>query len=164
MPNEELTNGTGDRDMIVALAHVTGFAKACERKSNAEIFRMLEQFYEVVGAIVDSVGGTVVKFMGDAAFLIFSVDQPTSAVDALRDLRKQTQPLWTTFDDSCHVHTKAHLGPVRSGELGVSGDKRFDVIGNTVNQLVRMPEGKLELSPELRDRLGSGSGPTESAI
>jgi adenylate cyclase len=145
--------------MIVALVDVAGFAKACERKSNAEIFRVLEQFYELVGTIVESVGGTVVKFMGDAALLVFSVDQPASAVDALQSVRKQTKSLWTAFDDSCQVVARAHLGPVRCGELGVRDDKRFDVIGNTVNQLARMPVGKLELSPELRDRLGSGAEP-----
>jgi adenylate cyclase len=159
MRNDEIASEPSNRDMIVGLAHITGFANACARKSNEQVFRVLEEFYELVGEIVHPAGGTVVKFMGDAALLVFAADHAATAVDALRSLRAQTQPLWTAFDDSCHIQAKAHLGPVTCGALGVRGDKRFDVVGTTVNDLVRMPWGKLEISDELRARLAPDASP-----
>jgi adenylate cyclase len=159
MQNDEMANEPSDRDMIVGLAHVAGFANACERKSNEQVFRVLEEFYELVGEIVHSAGGTVVKFMGDAVLLVFAADHATTAMDSLRSLRAQAQPHWTAFDDACHIQAKAHLGPVSCGALGVRGDKRFDVVGTTVNDLVRMPWGKLAISDELRARLVPDASP-----
>ena len=48
---------------------------------------MLDKFYGLVGDAVDDAGGKVVKFMGDAALMVFPEDSTREAVEALRTLK-----------------------------------------------------------------------------
>jgi len=128
------------RRVVVAVADIAGFLKAVEHRSDLEAFRMLDEFCELVGEVVTSAGGTVVKFIGDAALIAFPEEDARQAVAALRELASRAQTSWSTFDATCAVRIKAHLGPVVCGPLGTAQDKRFDIIGNTVNELFMMPQ------------------------
>ena len=135
--------------MVVALADIAGFDKASRKKSGQEVFSMLDEFYELVGNIVGSAGGRVVKFMGDCAFIVFPEEKARPAVDSLHDLQGRTQTLWSEFDSTCKVSVNAHSGTVLCGLIGTTLYKRFDVFGTPVNDLFRMPLQGFGLSKEL---------------
>jgi class 3 adenylate cyclase len=122
--------------LIIATADVAGFAKACRGRSDVEVFRMLDRVYGLVGTVIGQAGGTVVKFIGDCALVVFPQDKPDAAVAALRELRAEAQPLWSDFGAPCAVRVKAHIGPVACGPIGP--DRRFDVVGKSVNDLFLM--------------------------
>jgi len=126
-------------EVVVATADIAGFAKTSRNRPEQELFKMLDAFYELVGHVVYGAGGKPVKFMGDSALMIFPADKAPEAVAALRELQTQAQEIWTDFQTTCHVRIDAHAGSAVCGLLGTAGDKRFDVIGNTVNDLFLMP-------------------------
>jgi len=143
--------------LVVATADVAGFAKAVAGRTSRETFDMLQAFYESTGHVIESAGGKVVKFMGDAALICFPAEDADRAVEALRDLRAKAQECWSSFSETCQVRIKAHIGTVTCGPLGTAGEKRFDVIGSSVNDLFLMPGGDLALSDELREALGEAT-------
>ncbi len=135
-------------EMVLAVADVAGFTKACQGKSEVEVFATLDQFYGVVDKLVSAAGGTVVKFMGDSAFVVFPVGKAKEALAALQDLKSTTSDLWVGFGAACHLRVHAHVGRVASGPLGA--EQRFDVVGRAVNDLFRMPWDGPECSEALR--------------
>ena len=136
--------------MVVALADIAGFDQASRSKSNHEVFKMLDEFYELVGKVVNSGGGRVVKFMGDCALIIFPEDQSKQAVASLHDLQAKTETILSEFDSTCKVRINAHIGSVLCGPVGTSDDKRFDVFGAPVSDLFRMPSQEFGLSDQLK--------------
>jgi adenylate cyclase len=136
--------------MVVAMVDIAGFYQAIRDKSNRQLFSMLDQFYELIGTVIENAGGTVVKFIGDGAFMVFPGDQAAPAVAALRTLQAKTQTIWSEFNATCQVKINAHIGPVICGPVGTIGDKRFDVFGATVNDLYRMPSQAFGLSDQLK--------------
>jgi class 3 adenylate cyclase len=134
--------------MVVGLADIAGFAKACKGKSDLETFSMLNTFYDLVSNIIRKGDGTVVKFMGDSALVLFPEDKAKQAVDSLRELSIAAARIWAEFNEKCTVRIKAHVGSVVIGLMGP--DQRLDVIGNTLNQMFLMPWDGPELSAELK--------------
>ncbi len=134
--------------MVVGLADIAGFAKACESKSDVETFEMLNQLYMLVGNVIHKAGGSVVKFMGDSALVVFPESDAKQGVAALRELASSSSDVCASFDRTCTVRIKAHVGSVVSGPMGP--DNRFDVIGNTLNQLFLMPWDGPDASAELK--------------
>lgn len=133
--------------LIVAMADIACFGKACQGKSNLDTFRMLDEFYHLIDSVVTGTGGKALKFIGDAALMVFPGDHAKEVVALLQSLKKEAQAIWTEFDVKCTVCIKAHIGSVVCGPMGA--EKRFDVIGDTLNELFRMPDGH-ELSDELK--------------
>ena len=140
-----------ERRIVIAVADIAGFMKAARGKSNLDTFRMLDEFYYLVDQVVAKAGGRVVKFMGDAALMVFPEDSAPQAVAALGELKERAQTLWTGFDATCVVKTKAHVGLAACGPIGP--EKRFDVIGQSVNELFLMPGSGPEVSDALRELL-----------
>jgi class 3 adenylate cyclase len=134
--------------LIVAMVDIAGFAKACEGKPDMDIFRMLNKFYYIVGKVVGNAGGAVLKFMGDSALMVFTEEKAKPAVTSLRELKILTQPIWTEFDPTCRVRTKAEVCTVVCGPMGM--EKRMDIIGNSLNRFFAASWDGTELSRELR--------------
>jgi len=134
--------------MIVGLIDINGFAKACERKSDLDMFNMLNDFYNLVGNVIGKTDGTIVKFMGDSALIMFPEDKAKQAVVSLREVSSSVENIWKEYDEICKVRLKVHVGPVVVGAMGPEG--RLDVIGKTLNQLFLMYRDGPELSNELK--------------
>lgn len=149
--------------VVVATADITGFAKAFQSKSNQEIFDLLAEFYELVGRMVEEAGGKVVKFMGDAPLMIFPEDRAKQAVAALRSLTEKSSGWLSRFGSACQLRVKAHTGSVVCGPLGTATEKPFDIVGNSLVDLFRMPSGDFVISPELQKLLNDGSSPGTTA-
>jgi adenylate cyclase len=139
--------------MVVATADIAGFCKACQGKSDLDTFRMLDEFCHLVDGLTTDAGGRVLKFMGDAALMVYPEENAAAAVASLASLRSEAQAIWTDFDETCVVRTKAHVGSVVCGPMGPA--KRFDAIGNTLNELFRMPWDGPELSVALSQLVGA---------
>jgi class 3 adenylate cyclase len=130
-------------EVIVATADIAGFTGMCRDRSEQEVFKILDEFYELVGDVVHGADGKVVKFMGDSELIIFPAGKAREVNTALRGLQTQAQEIWSDFHAKCRVRIDAHIGIAVCGPLGTAGDKRFDVTGNTVNELFLMPHPEL---------------------
>lgn len=153
MNYDEITSPTECR-MIIALVDIAGSTQAAQTMSSREMFDMLDEFYELVGGIVEDAGGKVVKFMGDAALIVFPDDTPHQAIEGLRSLKIRAEDWLSRLDiKAVQIKLKAHIGSVSCGPLGTANEKRFDIIGAPVMELFMLRSGDFVLSPALEQLL-----------
>lgn len=141
-----------ERNLVIAFVDLSRFAIDAQTRTNREIASMLETFYELVG---DRIGnsGRIVKFIGDAALIVFEEAAIEGAVKKLRALKESTDSLMQERGWQCRLNVKVHLGAVMTGEFGARGGKRFDVIGTAVNDAARLKGEGVVLSDAVAERL-----------
>lgn len=118
----------------------------------------MSRYAEFVGEIVEGSGGRVVKFIGDAALIVYPESLADAGVRALRELKERGDAWLVERRIPCGHVIKAHFGPVVSTRLGTRADKRFDVYGQTVmvaavtksNGLAITPQAFRKLAPQTR--------------
>lgn len=155
----DLTTRT-ELPLLIAFADLTRYAAQSSRVSEAELADTMDTFYERVATRTTTAGGKVVKFIGDAALLVFPEESLDAGVQMLLDLKDDVDSWFAQLGWECRLVVKAHFGPVIAGPFGPPGDKRFDVLGKSVNAAAMLDstgvalssEAFQRLSPELRQR------------
>lgn len=144
-----------ERTLLVAFTDVTGFAKEFQNRTNREMFDLMSQFYELMGNEVEASGGKIVKFIGDAALLVYPEENAKRGVESLQQLRATANDWLKTQGLTGELRVRAHLGPVICGLLGTASEKRFDVLSETINVTALLRSDGFALSPELQSHLQS---------
>src|SRR5271170_2700119 len=103
---------------LVACSDLTGYAKFAAKQSGEEIFQLLSDYYEFVGDTIAPASGKVIKFMGDAALMLFPETAADAGVRALLELQSQGDRFLADRNVPCRHHLRAHFGPVCFGEIG----------------------------------------------
>jgi len=148
------TTTTQSRRLVLAVADIAGFARRCKTLDDQEVLTALDRFYEAVGEQAAQVGGTVVKCIGDAVLMTFPIETAQAAVTALSEMRSiLNRDAMNPILKGGEVHVRIHCGPVACGEIGPKGAKRYDVIGNAVNELFMIREKGVTISPAMQDLL-----------
>jgi adenylate cyclase len=140
---------------LVACSDLTGYARFSARKSQEEIFHLLSDYYELVGDVILPAAGKVIKFMGDAALMLFPEEAADTGVRALLDLQNRGDAFLASRGAASQHHIRIHFGPMCIGPLGTRTDKRTDVLGSTVNTLFLLKTTGFALTPEAFEKLGS---------
>jgi adenylate cyclase len=118
-------------NVLVALCDCSRFMQGSKGRTSAELFAALNELYLLTDDLVEAAGGLVVKFMGDAALIVFPEELADGGIMALLDL-KSTVDGWLQEHPIAHgLHVNAHFGEVTLGTMGRAG--RLDVIGETVH-------------------------------
>lgn len=134
--------------LLIAFVDLTRFAAQCKRIDDRQIADALDAYYEHVAAAVHAGGGTVVKFIGDAALIVFPAGTVDRGVGVLLALKDSVDALMAQREWECRLTVKAHYGTVMTGPFGAAGDKRYDVIGKAVNATARLDSAGVTLSAE----------------
>jgi class 3 adenylate cyclase len=153
--------------LLVAFLDLTGFSAQAARVGDDEVAAVLDGWYEQVAAAVGAAGGHVVKFMGDAALIVFDTTLADRGVIAVLGLKDAGDRYFAERGWPCRVHGKVHHGAVVAGPFGAAGAKRFDVLGRNVNTTAMLDstgialtvEAFRTLSPELRRRFKKHTWP-----
>jgi len=95
---------------LVACSDLTGYAKLSAKKSEEEIFHLLSDYYELVGEIIAPAQGNVIKFMGDAALMLFPEDAADAGIRALLLLQSRGDAFLSERGVACRHHIRAHFG------------------------------------------------------
>ncbi|PAW79972.1 MAG: hypothetical protein B9S32_01190 [Verrucomicrobia bacterium Tous-C9LFEB] len=138
---------------LVACSDLTGFVKLTSKLSEEELFQVLSDYYEFVGDTIAPSGGRVIKFMGDAALMLFPEEQADAGVRSLLELQEKGDWFVSNLGMACRHHLRAHFGPVQYGEIGTRTDKRIDIIGATVNTLFLLKAAEFAMTPEVFRKL-----------
>jgi adenylate cyclase len=139
-------------DLLVAFADLSQFASVTRRLGDRAA-DVLDGYYEIVGERLVAAGGRVVKFIGDAALVVFPEARADEAVNALLDLKAEVDGWFSAQGLDCRLTVKAHVGRVVAGPYGARGDKRFDVIGEAVNVAATLEARGFAISPQAFRRL-----------
>ena len=120
---------------------VIGSTTLAATRSPGEVVTALNRFFEVVVDVVDTHGGLVNKFEGDAALCIFGAplkldDPAAAALSAAREIVRRLKTEVPELDAGVGVSQ----GLVIAGNIGATQRLEYTVIGDAVNEAARLTE------------------------
>ena len=95
--------------LLIAFADLTRFAAQSQRTDDVELADTIDAYYEHVGAAVQGSGGTVVKFLGDAALITFPASEVDRGVEALLALKDSVDALMARRGWGCPARGQGAL-------------------------------------------------------
>ncbi len=122
-------------DITVFYSDIRGFTAFSENQSPEKVFRTLNNIIDIQVQEIESEGGDIDKFVGDAVFAYFEgEDRWERATRAAISIQKKL----SHSEHSLTVGIGLYSGPAVAGLLG-SGDRiDFTIIGDTVNVAARL--------------------------
>ena len=142
----------GDLHTIRAAILVTdlrNFTLLSDRMERRAMVSLLDRWFAVIGAEIESRGGDILKFMGDGLLAVFPVEDDPSAVcdralaAALAGMvgtEKLNADLVLEGIAPLRYGQALHLGDVEFGNIGAARRIDFTVIGPAVNQASRLQD------------------------
>ncbi|MGY4474517.1 putative ATPase/class 3 adenylate cyclase [Bradyrhizobium sp. USDA 3364] len=160
LQSDKIDSEANRRTITVLFADLSGFTTMSERL-DPEIMQTLQnELFEELTAAVQSLGGFVDKFIGDALLALFGApaaheDDPERAVRAALDMNSRTMRLSERAKayagSPLLLHVGINTGHVVAGGLGVGVAKSYSVTGDTVNTAQRIqsmaPPGDVYVGP-----------------
>jgi adenylate cyclase len=115
---------------LVAMCDCSRFMQSSKGRSSAELFADLNDFYLLTEDAIQAAGGLVVKFMGDAALVVFPEELADQGIMALLELKASVDRWIQHRAIGNSLHVNVHFGEVTLGKMGRAGN--LDMIGETV--------------------------------
>src|SRR2546430_6240396 len=114
MLTEEIRGGTPEtiqrepqpEELILAVTQVKPATQICAAQGDAQMFKLLAQYYALVASEVAAADGRVIKVMGDGTLLAFPADRARVAIESLRTLRTKANVFWQQFDERSQMQVK----------------------------------------------------------
>lgn len=163
---ERLELGGKMSRIAVLFVDIRGFTSMSEMLTPVQVVEVLNLYLSLTSSCIMKNGGTLDKFIGDAAMAFWGAPLPRDdyvmdAVRAALDMREGAKQLqkeletrfgrWVTFGIGIHV------GQAVVGNIGASSRMDYTAIGDTVNTASRLeaaaPGGKIYISGAVAEAL-----------
>jgi adenylate cyclase len=133
--------GGEERQIAALFVDLVGSTAMALRMPPEEVVELLNRFFAIVVQVVESEGGFVNKFEGDAALCVFGapVGGPDPAGDALRAARSLAQRLAAEVPE-VDFGIGVSGGPAVAGNIGAEERFEYTVIGDPVNEAARLSD------------------------
>src|SRR5437762_146104 len=102
-------------NMLVGLCDWRLFLQYCKTRDTTQMFADLNDFYVLTEDLIEAAGGRVVKFMGDAALVMFPEELADVGVMAVLELKQHTDGWFKRRRIDSSLHVNAHFGEVTLG-------------------------------------------------
>ena len=141
-----LVSDADRRTVTILFADLSGFTALSEQLDPEVVQTLQTELFKELTAAVQSFGGFVDKFIGDALLALFGApvaheDDPERALRAALDMIARTVRLGESSASASPkmvLHIGINTGPVVAGGLGVGAAKSYSVTGDTVNTAQRL--------------------------
>lgn len=172
------------RELTVLFSDIRSFTTFSEQHSAEDVVRLLNAFFAEIVPIVESEGGTVNTYIGDAVFVIFGAPdiQKDHALRAFRTARamvnrvREKAQLWQSLGvANFEIGVGVHTGEAIVGTIGSPQRLDYTAIGDTVNTASRLESANKSLGtsglisqttfealPESEKRLVTDVGPART--
>ena len=141
------------KNLLVAFCDLTNYAKISRRVDEIELFKYLTRVYEIIGEIIESSGGQIIKFIGDAALITFEENDIDKGIIALKKLKTEIDSYNQKAKYESQLIIKAHFGQIICGMAGTKNRKNYDIFGNVVNIAAMLPSNGYTISVEVFRKL-----------
>jgi adenylate cyclase len=141
------------REVTVLFTDIVGFTERTTSWSAERTAEFLNHHLGVLTACIESEGGMVDKFIGDAVMALWNAidDQPDHAVRAAHAALAIAAAMRednTEREVPVRLRIGLHSGPVVVGNIGTSTRMNYTVVGDTVNVAQRLEGLAKELRPD----------------
>jgi len=136
-----ITLGGEELEVAVLFIDLVGSTELAHQRPPTEVVELLNDFFGVVVDVIDGEGGSVNKFVGDAALCVFGAPLPHDdpAGGALRAARLLRERLAAEVPQ-CDVGIGVSAGTAVAGNIGAQQRFEYTVIGDPVNEASRLTE------------------------
>jgi adenylate cyclase len=145
--SEGVELGGEEREVTVLFCDIRGFTQLSETRAPTQVLNALNAFFSGVTTIIESHGGVIDKYIGDAVMALFGVpidDKQHSAnavacgVEMCEAADRLVSTLGIGDGGFCNFGVGIHTGTVVAGNVGSSSRLNYTVIGDTVNVASRV--------------------------
>ncbi|WP_238524905.1 adenylate/guanylate cyclase domain-containing protein [Caldicellulosiruptor owensensis] len=131
------------KKVAVMFADVSGFTKFSEKLSPDEVRKVINEFFEFILRPVYNLNGTVDKFIGDCALILFGLkstqmDAPLRSVQCALEMLKLSKEFSKTKNVELSLSIGINYGLVAVGKIGGLFEKDYTVMGDVVNTAQRL--------------------------
>ncbi len=142
--------GGESRDIAVLFVDVRGFTNLSEKLEPEQVVEMLNDYLSVATEAIFANGGTLDKFIGDAAMAVFNapMDLPDykvcavkAALDIVHGVEKINARIREKIGKEIQLGVGVNCGRAVVGNIGCETRMDYTAIGDTVNTAFRL-EGK----------------------
>ena len=171
--NEILREGAGALELggrqvriAVLFVDVRGFTPMSERLEPAQVVAVLNEYLTLISKCILDNGGTLDKFIGDAAMAFWGAPLPQedfvmkavrAAADMAEGSRLLSQRLQEKYGCAVSFGVGVHVGDAVVGNIGSPERMDYTAIGDTVNTAARLeanaPAGTIYISRAVADAL-----------
>ena len=147
-----------DQEVAILFADLRGFTTMSEEKLPFDVVFVLNQYYQFMGYAVESQGGQIDKFIGDAIMAVFGhncslPEACRQAIAAARSMRLQLDRLNNQLSEELSepllMGFGIHCGRVIIGEMGYKDSYNLVAIGDVTNTASRLESLTKEFDCEL---------------
>ncbi len=129
------------REVAVLFVDIIGSTTIAENRDPVDVVRLLNDFFAVVVEVVDTHGGWINKFEGDAALAIWGApdDVPDRGTQVLRAARVLGERLRAEVPE-LRAGIGVSSGRAVAGNIGAARRSEYTVIGDPVNEAARLTD------------------------
>ena len=158
-PSSTVAPAGEQRQVTVLFADIAGYTRLTSALGAEEIHAVLNRYFEMVDAVVESYGGAIDKHMGDNVMAVFGApiahdDDPLRAVRAAFDIHERMAVLSTEGGRLLQAHIGVASGQVVASSTGSEAHRAYTVTGELVNLAARLQDmaqpGEILISDALR--------------
>ena len=158
--SKEVTLGGEEREVTVLFSDLRSFTTMCEGRSPREMLAILNRYFTRMSAIVESHGGVVDKYVGDAMMALFGApvtdhDDADHAMESALEMSEALDEMNRDWQTEGGHTLSAGIGintdVVVAGNMGSQTRLNYTVIGDGVNLAARLE--RLTKTPEYETRI-----------
>ncbi len=153
MVNLSVLKEPTELSLLISFCDLSNFAKLSQKMNEFELFKFVSNFYGQIGEIIESSGGTIIKFIGDEALIIYPEDKIDIGVISVLKLKHLIDGQNKGNGIDSRLNVKIHFGKVVAGLLGTQSTKRLDIIGKEVNTAALLKSNGFAMTPEVFRKL-----------
>jgi class 3 adenylate cyclase/nitrite reductase/ring-hydroxylating ferredoxin subunit len=145
------------KPIAVLFSDIRGFTTLAQTLSPYDVMFALNRHFHELGEIIESNGGYIDNFIGDALMALFGVDgdktapfrSVKAAVEMLQANDRMSPYMEATYGHVFPIGIGVHYGEAVIGTLGSSSKERLTAIGDTVNVASRIETANKEAGTRL---------------
>jgi len=148
--------GSEERDLTVMFTDIAGFTATCEGMSAGEVADFINRHLTLVADCIESEGGTIDKYIGDAVMAFWGApdhvdDAPARACRAALAIRaaifRDNEARVAEGNPAVRMRIGIHRGPLIVGDIGAPQRINYTVVGDVVNAAQRLEGLGKEIDP-----------------
>ena len=136
-----------DREICIMFTDLRAFTKMSEKKLPYDVVFILNQYFKLMGEIIENHGGYLDKFIGDGTMALFGIEEgpkegSRNAIMAASqmnvELKKLNERLIHDLPFPLKMGIGIHSGDVIFGKMGYKHAKNLTAVGDAVNTASRL--------------------------